>query len=59
MPDGLLIWPGVLRGVEPGMICSAAELHVPNETGKKEFLELPETAVTGTPFYPRKIENKI
>lgn len=55
MPDGLLIWPGVLRGVESfGMICSAAELHVPNETGKKGILELPETAVTGTPFIPGK-----
>lgn len=55
MPDGLLIWPGVLRGVESfGMICSATELHVPNETGKKGILELPDTAVTGTPFTPGK-----
>lgn len=55
MPDGLLIWPGVLRGVESfGMICSAAELHVSNETGKKGILELPDTAVTGTPFIPGK-----
>lgn len=55
MPDGLLIWPGVLRGVESfGMICSAVELRVPNETGKKGILELPDTAVTGTPFIPGK-----
>ena len=55
MPDGLLIWPGVLRGVESyGMICSPAELHVPNETGKKGILELPEKAVVGTPFTPGK-----
>ena len=29
MPDGLMIWPGTLRGVESfGMICSAKELHL-------------------------------
>ena len=31
MPDGLMIWPGVLRGEESfGMICSAKELRLPN-----------------------------
>ena len=29
MPDGLLIWPGELRGVESfGMVCSAKELNL-------------------------------
>ena len=39
MPDGLLIWPGTLRGVDSyGMICSARELHLANAPLKKEFL---------------------
>lgn len=38
MPDGLMIWPGVLRGVESfGMICSASELRLPDAPAKKEF----------------------
>lgn len=37
MPDGLMIWPGVLRGEESfGMICSAKELRLPNAHAKKE-----------------------
>lgn len=37
MPDGLMIWPGVLRGEESfGMICSAKELRLPNAPAKKE-----------------------
>ena len=36
MPDGLMIWPGSLRGVESyGMICSARELHLPEKKKKK------------------------
>ncbi|KAF1299148.1 tRNA-binding protein [Enterococcus sp. JM4C] len=51
MPDGLMIWPGVLRGVESfGMICSAKELHVPNAPEKKGILELPFDAVIGEAF---------
>lgn len=51
MPDGLLIWPGMLRGVESyGMICSARELHLPNAPEKKGILELPEDAVVGEVF---------
>ena len=42
MPDGLMIWPGVLRGEESfGMICSAKELRLPNAPAKKGILELP------------------
>lgn len=48
MPDGLLIWPGVLRGVESfGMICSASELRLPNAPKQKGILELPFDAVVG------------
>ncbi|WP_265459956.1 YtpR family tRNA-binding protein [Enterococcus sp. HY326] len=51
MPDGLLIWPGVLRGVESfGMICSAKELHLPDAPEKKGILELPFDAVVGEAF---------
>lgn len=51
MPDGLLIWPGVLRGVESfGMICSAKELQLPNAPEKKGILELPFDAVVGEAF---------
>lgn len=51
MPDGLIIWPGVLRGVESfGMICSARELHLPNAPQKKGILELPFDAEVGAAF---------
>ncbi len=51
MPDGLLIWPGTLRGVDSyGMICSARELHLANAPLKKGILELPQDAVVGEAF---------
>lgn len=51
MPDGLIIWPGVLRGIESfGMICSASELRMPEVPKKKGILELPFDAVVGSPF---------
>ncbi|MGK0552192.1 YtpR family tRNA-binding protein [Enterococcus faecalis] len=51
MPDGLLIWPGLLRGVESyGMICSAKELRLPNAPTKKGILELPFDAEIGAAF---------
>lgn len=51
MPDGLMIWPGVLRGVESfGMICSAGELRLPDAPAKKGILELPFDAVVGEAF---------
>ena len=51
MPDGLMIWPGKLRGVESyGMICSAKELHLPNAPEKKGILVLDEDAVVGEAF---------
>ncbi len=51
MPDGLMIWPGKLRGVESyGMICSAKELHLPNAPEKKGILVLDDDAVVGEAF---------
>ena len=51
MPDGLMIWPGVLRGEESfGMICSAKELRLPNAPAKKGILELPFDAEVGSAF---------
>lgn len=51
MPDGLMIWPGSLRGVESyGMICSARELHLPDAPTEKGILVLPEDAVVGEVF---------
>lgn len=51
MPNGLIIWPGQLRGVESdGMICSAKELGIVDAPAKKGILELPFDAVVGTTF---------
>lgn len=51
MPDGMMIWPGELRGVEShGMICSAKELNVPNAPAKKGILELPFDTEIGVAF---------
>ncbi|WP_268912947.1 YtpR family tRNA-binding protein [Lentilactobacillus sp. SPB1-3] len=42
MPDGLIIWPGKLRGVESdGMIVSGRELRLANAPQKKGALILP------------------
>lgn len=55
MPDGMMIWPGTLRGVDSfGMICSARELHLPNAPEKKGILVLPEDAVVGEDFLNKK-----
>ena len=51
MPDGMIIWPGELRGVASfGMVCSARELDLPNAPEVKGILELPESAVVGSAF---------
>ncbi|MGX7030729.1 YtpR family tRNA-binding protein [Vagococcus zengguangii] len=51
MPNGLIIWPGNLRGVDSyGMVCSAKELNLPNAPQVKGILVLPEDAVVGSEF---------
>ncbi|MDV7718770.1 DUF4479 domain-containing protein [Pediococcus ethanolidurans] len=53
MPNGLIIWPGQLRGVDSfGMICSGRELQLPNAPQKKGALILPKNDdfKIGTPF---------
>lgn len=51
LPDGTVIWPGMLRGVESfGMVCSARELGLLNASTKKGILELPFDAVVGSSF---------
>lgn len=51
MPDGQIIWPGTLRGVESyGMITSAKELHLPNAPEKRGILVLNDDAKTGEKF---------
>jgi tRNA-binding protein len=55
MPDGMIIWPGALRGVESdGMICAARELALPNAPQEKGILVLDDTAVTGDEFSAEK-----
>ncbi|MGP6138938.1 MULTISPECIES: YtpR family tRNA-binding protein [unclassified Jeotgalibaca] len=52
MANGLVIWPGELRGVAShGMICSAKELGVENPTGKKGILVLDSDTETGKAFF--------
>ena len=51
MPNGLIIWPGNLRGVDSfGMVCSARELNLPNAPKVKGIHVLPEDAIVGTAF---------
>lgn len=51
MPDGMIIWPGELRGVKSdGMVCSARELNLPNAPEVKGILELPDTYEVGASF---------
>lgn len=51
MPDGKIIWPGKLRGVESyGMISSARELALPNAPKERGILVLNEDEIPGTEF---------
>lgn len=56
MPDGMMIWPGVLRGEESfGMICSARELALANAPKVKGILELGQEAEVGSEFTVGKL----
>ncbi|SFB83640.1 tRNA-binding protein [Alkalibacterium subtropicum] len=49
MPDGMIIWPGELKGVKSeGMVCSARELGLPQES--KGIMVLDEERETGKAF---------
>lgn len=49
MPDGMIIWPGELKGIESnGMICSARELGLPQEG--KGIMVLSDDTEVGTAF---------
>ncbi|WP_179395162.1 YtpR family tRNA-binding protein [Lacticaseibacillus absianus] len=51
MPDGKLIWPGQLRGVQSdGMLCSARELAIPGAPQQRGILVMPDELPAGTPF---------
>lgn len=54
MPDGTLIFPGKLRGVDSyGMLCSARELGLQNVSQERGIIEL-AGAVIGEAFDPEK-----
>jgi len=49
MPDGMIIWPGELKGVaSEGMVCSARELGLPQES--KGIMVLDDDRKTGSAF---------
>lgn len=51
MPDGMVIWPGELKGIKSyGMVCSAKELGVAEGSETKGILVLPEDSVVGSVF---------
>ena len=55
MPNGSLIFPGQLRGVDSvGMMCSPRELELPNAPQVRGIIELDETAVIGEVLDPAK-----
>ncbi|QFX92545.1 YtpR family tRNA-binding protein [Fructilactobacillus fructivorans] len=58
MPNGQIIWPGELRGVESdGMICSGRELRIPNAPDRPGALILPDSYQVGEPFDFEKAKN--
>ncbi|MTV82621.1 YtpR family tRNA-binding protein [Secundilactobacillus folii] len=51
MPNGEIIWPGKLRGVESdGMISSGRELQIPGAPDRPGALILPDDYEVGAPF---------
>lgn len=51
MPDGKLIWPGKLRGVDSyGMLCAARELALPNAPQARGILIMPDDLAAGSAF---------
>ncbi|MGX4763247.1 YtpR family tRNA-binding protein [Holzapfeliella sp. JNUCC 72] len=57
MPNGQLIWPGKLRGVDSsGMICSAKELGLEHAPTARGILVMPEKTVAGDAFKPNEVD---
>jgi tRNA-binding protein len=53
MPNGLIIWPGALRGVESnGMLCSARELEIAGAPDVRGILLLDSSYEVGAEFVP-------
>lgn len=51
LPNGSLIFPGQLRGVDSyGMMCSPWELALPKAPQKRGIIELPDDTEVGQPF---------
>lgn len=58
MPDGLVIWPGELKGEKSdGMIASGRELRIPNAPNKPGALILPDDYEVGREFDFEKAKN--
>lgn len=58
MPDGLIIWPGELKGEKSdGMIASGRELKIPNAPNKPGALILPDQYEVGHEFDFNKAQN--
>lgn len=57
MPNGQLIWPGELRGVDSyGMICSARELGLAHAPQKRGIMVVPDEFQVGAEFEPAKCD---
>lgn len=57
MPDGKIIWPGELMGVQSnGMLSSAKELGIPGAPQQRGILVLPDSIPAGTVFDFKKAE---
>ena len=59
MPNGLIIWPGNLRGVDSyGMICSARELGLPQSEAQSGIMELVDETPIGKPIAEVTLKDK-
>ena len=60
MPNGQLIWPGQLRGVDSyGMLCAARELAIPGAPQRRGILIMPDDLPAGRAFDPTLAEQVV
>ncbi len=60
MPNGQLIWPGQLRGVDSyGMLCAARELAIPGAPQRRGILIMPDDLPAGQAFDPTLAEQVV